>query len=77
MYIRKWLNPQGRAFIEVMTEDSGSGDVTIADCDRKITLDFNFWGNTPKESKKRKQQKLKKLNIIIDILHQLKLEMEK
>jgi hypothetical protein len=63
MYIRKWLNKKGRAFIEVDGAEYGDGGyVTIADCDRRIQLDFSVY------DKSDFKKKIDKLTLIIDSL---------
>ena len=63
MYVRKWLNKEGRAFIEIDAAEYGNGgDVTIADCERRIQLDFAVYDN------KEFKPKLAKLDLIIESL---------
>jgi len=68
MYIRRWLNKKGRAFIEVDCGEYGDGGhVAIADCDRRVSLDFSVY------EKKDYKTKLAKLDILIESLQQFKL----
>lgn len=66
MYIRKWLNKKGRAFLEV-DMDSQGGYITFSDCNKYISLDF-WYGD-----KKEKAEKLHKLDGIIDALSQARM----
>lgn len=45
-YVRKWLNKEGKGFIEIYGNRQSSVDlhVSIGDCSRHITLDFDIYG---------------------------------
>lgn len=81
MHIRKWLNPKGTAFVEVISEyeddnyDAGY-QVKIADCNRIVTLEFDFYGNTVGEKNRKRKARLRKVNILIDVLSKLKEKLE-
>lgn len=63
MYIRKWLNKRGNAFIAAESSDLGDGgSITFADCNRRVSLEFWF------HNEKSKKECKKKLDILINTL---------
>jgi hypothetical protein len=75
-YSRRWLNSkEGTAFIEC----SSSNDLStykdfsfkLSDCHKIVTIDFSF------HNIKTKQERVKKINVMIDELNGLKAEIEK
>ena len=77
--MRDWLNKgtqQARATVSASYKDGDlSVDWTVADCNRQICLDFHVYGCTYNPSEKAKKQfnqrieeRLKKVNILIDQL---------
>ena len=71
MYIRRWLNKEGRAYIEAELSDRGDGaSVSISDCNKIINLDFYAYNN--KELKAR----LSKIDILIETLQQVRNSLE-
>ncbi len=75
LYIRKFLNPKkGTASIEVKFE-KGSGNVKISDCHRAVTLDFYNY-NVEDDEKQTVDERLYKLQVLIDCLNATKIYLE-
>lgn len=77
---RKWLNPEGRAF--VMLDD---GYLSIGDCSRHICLEFYLdysWSKDPLTVKQRRKctseykALLKKLSILREAIDTTEVELE-
>ena len=67
MYIRRWLNKEGRAYIEAEFSDRGDGGtVSISDCNKIINLDFYAY------SSKDLKARLAKIDILIETLQQVR-----
>ena len=75
LYIRKFLNPKkGTACIEAKF-GKGSGTVKIMDCHRAVTLDFYNY-NIDDDEKQTVDERLHKLNVLIDCLNTVKTYLE-
>lgn len=76
-YKRAFLNPKSREGMAAISmrfqkvkETEYEGSVVISDCNRQVSLDFDFW--TPK----MRRERLAKLKILIDYFTELKEKIE-
>jgi hypothetical protein len=75
-YSRKWLNSkEGTAFIECYSSNDTSTykdfGFKLGDCHKIVSIDFSF------HNTKTKQERIKKVSLMIDELIALKKEIEK
>lgn len=64
-YSRKWLNKEGKGFIEVSgtKENSTYLDISIGDCSRHVTLDFDLY--EARDGHSTRKMRLAKLDLLL------------
>ncbi len=65
-YIRKWLNPTGRAFVELEESSYENGfSLTVGDCSRRISLEFDYEKEDDESGRKKRLRKLDKFIAVL------------
>ena len=64
-YSRKWLNKEGKGFIEVsgIKENSTYLNISIGDCSRHVTLDFDLY--EARDGHSTRKMRLAKLDLLL------------